>query len=301
MEFKELEYIIAINKYKNITKAAESLFISQPSLSKYLKNLEQKLGVKLFNRLGNSFTLTFAGEIYIKNAKEIILIKERLLSELRDISQLKKGKINIAFPYTRGSYMIPETVPKFKEKYPFVEVNLIENYSSNLEELLLTGEAEIAILNTPINNKDLDYIVLGEEKIILLASLENKVSKKFKDIELPKVNIENFKEERFILQHPTQRTGQIAKKIFKDLDFQPKEIFYTRNLESSARLVAKNFGLCFASVTHLKHLAMEDAVKAFSLESSNCTFKLVVAFRKGAYLSNLIKDYIEILKEFIKL
>lgn len=300
MEFKELEYILAIDKYKNITKAAKSLYISQPSLSKYLKNLENNLNIKLFNRFGNSFVLTYAGEIYIKNAKEIISIKERLLCELQDISNLKKGKINIAFPYTRGSYMIPETVPKFKEKYPNIEINLIEDYSSNLEHLLLNSDAEIAVLNTPIVNKDIDYIVLGDEEIVLLVSKNHSLSKKFEDVEkdFPKVAINEFLNDRFILQHPTQRTGQIAQKIFKDTKFTPKEIFYTRNLESSVRLVAKNFGVCFASATHLKHLHLEN-VQAFSLENSNTLFELVIAFRKGAYLSKPAKGYIDILKNSI--
>lgn len=298
MEFKELEYILAINKYKNITRAAESLYISQPSLSKYLKNLENDLEVKLFNRFGNSFVLTYAGEIYIKNAKEIISIKERLLSEIHDIADLKKGKINIAFPYTRGSYMIPETIPKFKEKYPNIEINLIENHSSDLEHLLLNSDAEIAILNTPITNKDIDYIILGNEEIVLLASSNHCVSNKIKRKSkfFPKVEIEEFLNDRFILQHPTQRTGQIAQKIFKDSQFTPKDIFYTRNIESSAKLVSKNFGVCFASATHLKHLHLEN-VNAFSLKNNNTIFKLVVAFRRGTYLSKPAKDYIEILKE----
>lgn len=300
MEFKELEYILAIDKYKNITRAAESLYISQPSLSKYLKNLENTLGVKLFNRFGNSFVLTYAGEIYIKNAKEIIFIKERLLSEIHDIANLKKGRINIAFPYTRGSYMIPETIPKFKEKYPNIEINLIENHSSDLEHLLLNSDADIAILNTPITNKDIDYIVLGDEEIVLLASETHPLAKKLKNKEedFLKVSIDEFLNDRFILQHPTQRTGQIAEKIFKDTGFTPKEVFYTRNLESSARLVAKDFGVCFASATHLKHLYLKD-VQAFSLKNNNTTFELVVAFRRGTYLSNPAKDYIEILKNSI--
>lgn len=297
MEFKELEYIIAIAKYGNITKAAQSLFISQPSLSKYLKNLENNLNIRLFNRLGNRFILTFAGESYIKNAKEIILIKERLLSELRDISEFKRGKLNVAFTYTRGSYMIPETIPVFKAAYPHIDINLIEDSSSNLENLLLNGDAHIAILNTPITSNDLDYISLGNEEIVLLSNIKHPLAEKFKNVELPKISIHEFKDDRFITQYPTQRTGQIAEKIFKDSKFTPKEIFHTRNLESSTRLVSKNFGVCFTSATYLKHLYFHNEVKAFSLKNSiNTRSELVLAFRKGSYLSKPAKDYMEILK-----
>lgn len=301
MEFKELEYILAIAKYQNITKAAQSLFISQPSLSKYLKNLENNLNIRLFNRLGNRFVLTFAGEIYIKNAKEIILIKERLLSELRDISEFKKGNLNIAFTYTRGAYIIPETIPSFKESYPHIDINLIEDSSSNLENLLLNGDAHIAVLNTPITSNDLDYISLGTEEIVLLTNINHPIAKKLKNIEFPKVSLNDFKKDRFITQYSTQRTGQIAEKIFKDSKFIPKEIFYTRNLESATRLVSKNFGVCFTYTTYLKHFYFRNEVKGFSLNNNiNTGSELVVAFRRGSYLSKPAKDYIDILKKLFK-
>ncbi|OON92055.1 MAG: hypothetical protein ATN34_01060 [Epulopiscium sp. Nele67-Bin002] len=69
MDFKELNYVIALADFQQMTKAAEQLFISQPSLSKYIKTLEDSLGIKLFNKVGNRFVLTYAGECYVESAK----------------------------------------------------------------------------------------------------------------------------------------------------------------------------------------------------------------------------------------
>jgi DNA-binding transcriptional LysR family regulator len=74
MDFKELQYILSIARNNSISKAAKELYISQPSLSKYLQNLERSLDIKLFDRVGNNFILTYAGERYIKCAKEILKI-----------------------------------------------------------------------------------------------------------------------------------------------------------------------------------------------------------------------------------
>ncbi|MGL5313978.1 MAG: LysR family transcriptional regulator [Peptostreptococcaceae bacterium] len=302
MDFKELNYVIAVAKHQNITKAAQDLYISQPSLSKYIKNLETNMGVRLFNRLGNRFILTYAGECYVENAKEILLLKDKLNAQMLDIVNLDKGKLNIAFPYTRGSYMIPATIPNFVEQYPNVEVNLIENHSSNLEELLLNGDADIAILNAPINSPDLDYEILGDEEIVLVTSKKHPLAncgELTNDGKYPWIDIRKFKDERFILQFPNQRTGQIADKIFKELKFKPDKVFRTRGLISSLRLATSNFGVCFISENHLKYLTSETKPMCFSVGNKSTKFKLVVAYRKGSYLPHYARDYIQIIKNSI--
>lgn len=302
MDFKELNYVIAVAKHQNITKAAQDLYISQPSLSKYIKNLETNLGVRLFNRLGNRFVLTYAGECYVENAKDILLLKDKLNAQIQDIANLDKGKLNIAFPYTRGSYMIPATIPNFVAQYPNVEVNIIENHSSNLEELLLNGDADIAILNAPINSSDLDYEILGDEEVVLVTNKKHHLANSG-DLsntgKYPWIDINKFKNDTFILQFPYQRTGQIADKIFKESKFKPSKTFRTRNLMASLRLATSNFGVCFISENHLRYLTSEIKPMCFSVGNKSTKFKLVVAFRKGAYLPHYARDYIQIIKNFI--
>lgn len=91
MDFRELSYITAIAKYQNITKAAESLYISQPTLSKFLKALEEDIGLKLFRRLGNRYVLTHAGECYLQKAEQILQLKNELDLELADIMKRDVG------------------------------------------------------------------------------------------------------------------------------------------------------------------------------------------------------------------
>lgn len=302
MDFKELNYVISVAKHQNITKASQALYISQPSLSKYIKNLETNLGVKLFNRLGNRFILTYAGECYVNNAKEILMIQEKLNAQIHDITHHDKGRLNIAFPSTRGSYMVPATIPEFVKQYPNVEINLIENHSSNLEHLLLSGEADIAILNAPIISPDLDYEVLGNEEVVLVAGKNHPLAKSGEILDTRKFNwidLNKFKDDRFILQFPDQRTGQIAEKIFKEAKFKPKDIFRTRSLESSVRLASSNFGVCFISENHLKYMVLENKPNYFSIGNNNTNFELVVAYRRGAYLPHYARDYIQIIKSVI--
>ena len=116
MSFRELEYIMGIEKYHNITKAAEAMFISQPTLSKFLQSYEKELGLRLFERSGNRYYLTYAGERYVAKATEILNLKKEMDQELNDIIKNNYGSLKIAFPTMRGTYMLPCTLPIFKNQ-----------------------------------------------------------------------------------------------------------------------------------------------------------------------------------------
>ncbi len=106
MELKEARYILAIARHKSISKAAEALFISQPSLSKYLKNLEQQLGTRLFDRIGNGYFPTYVGERYLHYAEKIVEYGLEWDTELDDIMHQNHGRLNIAIPIMLGNSII---------------------------------------------------------------------------------------------------------------------------------------------------------------------------------------------------
>ena len=92
MDFRDLSYVLAIAKTQNITKAADSLYVTQPTLTKFLQNLEKEMGQKLFRKLGNRFVLTYAGERYVAKATEILNLKKELDQEMGDIIKQNAGR-----------------------------------------------------------------------------------------------------------------------------------------------------------------------------------------------------------------
>lgn len=170
MELKELRYILELSKNKNISKAAKALYISQPSLSIYIQNLENRLGLKLFNRAANQFVLTYAGECYVQAAKRIIEISEQLDEQLFNIANNKTGQIKVAFPLIRGAHILPAVIPAFKKKYPNIDIAIVaESDSQTLEGLILNGEAEVALLHLPLRNANIDFIHVKKEMLLLIA------------------------------------------------------------------------------------------------------------------------------------
>ena len=126
MELKEARYILAIARHQSIGKAAESLYISQPSLSKYLKNLEERLGAPLFSRHENRYYPTYMGERYLHYAEQIVACGDEWMQEYDDIAHRQRGRLNIAVPIMMGSTLIEPMLAPFHKRYPYVTLNIME-------------------------------------------------------------------------------------------------------------------------------------------------------------------------------
>lgn len=303
MDFKELQYVLSIAKNNSISKAARELYISQPSLSKYLQNLERNLGIKLFERVGNNYILTYAGEKYIRSAKEILKIKKDLDDEFFDIVNHKKGRLNIACSIVRSPYLIPETVPKFKQKYPNVDINFLEETETNkLDKLLINGDADIAIFNYSGTNPMLSCELLKNEEITLAVNKNHPLANEGKYIEgckFPWIDINRFKNDNFVINYSEQKSGEIAEKLFYKLTIKPKVLLKTRSVECAIRLASYGFGVTFASETHLNHINLEENPIYFSIGNPKITVKLFAVYRKDSYLPQYVQDYINIVKKSI--
>lgn len=301
MDFRELSYIIAVAKHQNITKAALSVYVTQPTMTKFLQKIEQEVGVKLFRKMGNKLVPTYAGKIYVKKAIQILDIKKQLDQEMNDILKNNEGELNVGFPIMRGTYMLPCTLPIFRKAYPNVKLNILEANSTELEAMLLAGTVDIAFFNLPIKCNDLDYYIISHEELLLVTSEKNILSKhavKKKECKYPWIDLSMLRDEKVIMQISGQRTRSIVDKLFDTFGFLPNIILETSNAPASVNLASKDYGVCFVTETHLKHMSIDTPFNCFSVGNPYTSVDFVASFRKNSYLSNLALKYIEIVKEF---
>ena len=301
MDFKELTYVIAIAKHQNITRAADSLYLTQPTLSKFLQNLERELGVKLFRKLGNRFVLTYAGERYVAKATEILNLKKELEHELGDIRKNNAGSLKIAFPTMRGSYMLPCTLPIFNSLYPQVNLSILEAHSSLLEGMLLNGEADLAFFNLPIKSPDVGYEIISHEEALLVLSADHPLASMAvprEGCKYPWMDLKLLENEAFILQIPGQRTRQTVDLLLKNSGISPNIKLETSNIPASAELASKGYGCCFITETHLKHIRFTGKLSCFSVGDPCTTVDFVAAFRRGSYIPYPAREYIKIVRDF---
>ena len=301
MDFRELSYVLAIAKYRNITKAAESLYLTQPTLSKFLKTLEAEVGQPLFRRLGNKYIPTYAGERYIERSREILQLKKELDQEMGDIISKNEGILKIGFPAMRGTYMLPCTLPIFRSLYPDVRIVIREEMSDVLVQLILEGEIDLAFFNRFETDKNIDYTVMSREELLLVTSKENPISRmgvKMRGCKYPHMDLRLLSDQKVIMQVPGQRTRGIVDQIFKEAGMEPNIILETGNIQAEAELAARDFGVCFITETHLRHITCKDKLSLFSVGKPNTTVDFVAAYRMNSYIPYHAQEYMKIVKDF---
>ncbi len=301
MDFRDFSYVLAIAKAQNITKAADSLYITQPTLTKFLQNLEKEMGQKLFKKLGNRFILTYAGERYVAKATGILNLKKELDQEMGDIIRHNAGLLKIAFPTMRGTYMLPCTLPIFHSLYPNVRLDILEAHSSLLEGMLLSGEADLAFFNLPVKSPDVDYEIISHEEVILVLSADHPLKSagiKKEGCRYPWLDLHLLEKEPFILQPAGQRTRQTVDQLFRLYHLHPQIRLQTTNIPAAAELASSGYGACFVTETHLKHIPFKKQPLFFSVGNPCTTVDFVAAFRRGSYLSYHAQEYIKIVRDF---
>ena len=302
MDFRDLSYVTAIAQYQNITRAAEALYVSQPTLSKFLKALEEDLGQKLFRRLGNKYVLTYAGERYVEKAEQILQLKTDLDMELADIIKRDVGVLKVAFPTMRCTYMLPCTLPAFQQLYPNVRVQISEGHSQDLDELILRGEAEIAFYTQPAGalNPALEYEVLGEEELLICTPKDHPIGRFARPnpaSRYPKLEVSLLKNEQLIMMLPTQRTGQIVNDYLKHKGLRFDKVIYTSNMPAIIDLVAEGYGVAFVFEPHLRHRSFGRPIDCYSFGEPRMVSNFAAATRKGGYLPVYAKDFIELIRQ----
>ncbi len=301
MDFKELRYVITIAREQSITKAANALYISQPTLTKFLQNLEQRLGQKLFLRVNNHYQPTYAGRCYIERAQQILNLKHEMDVEMDDIIKSDRSELHIGYPRVRATYMLPLTLPVFEQRYPNVHMLVQEQDSPLLEKSLLAGTLDLAFFNGSVQSPGLDQEVLCREEVVLLMHKDNPLAAKAvhrEDLAYPWIDLQELRDVRFLIQYPGQKTRIFTDDLFRQLGFTPKKVLETGSLYTSAALASEDYGVCIMSAKQLIAMPHLTSLQRFSFGAPPLDF--IAAYRKGSYISRHARAYIDLVAEKLK-
>ncbi|AZN42052.1 LysR family transcriptional regulator [Paenibacillus albus] len=292
MEFRQLQYVIQIAKEKNFSRAAEKLHIAQPSLSQQLSKLEKEIGVLLFRRTTNSVELTHAGSVFVAKAQSILDNIEQLKQELDDLAHMRKGKLVVGSLSITGSHVLPIVLPIFGEQYPEIEIVLVEDTPSKLEQLTASGQTDLSLLALPLFEPSLEWVPIIEEEIVLAVPPEHPLARQFEPI-----RIESLRNEPFIVLKKGQGFRQNVMEICEKAGFEPRIVFESTNIETVQSLVAAGMGITF-----IPKMITRSSVNALTpvylpLAAPSPIRTLVIASRKGRYLSRAAEAFIDTMKQ----
>ena len=300
MLLREIRYVLAVHEHSSFTKAAESLFISQPALSKYIKGLESTLGAKLFEKDDGKLTLTYAGQAYVDAARSIMSTFDKMVQETLLSDKEHRGRLKLGITSSRGSHLLPKVLPIFYKMYPNVEFILFEEHADKLEQLLLDGIVDVIIIKLPLMLPNIEYIHLCEEELLLSVPCDHPCVSKavWKDErEYPWIDLRHFKDDVFILLKPGQRTRRIVDEILLRAGIAPQKTILTNNIETATRL-SSELGITFIPEQYTTDLSTNRAPCFFSIGEPTTTCTFVAGHRKNGYLTPCAKDFLQIVIDY---
>jgi LysR family transcriptional regulator, hydrogen peroxide-inducible genes activator len=178
MTLTQLEYILAVDKHRHFGKAAESCFVTQPTLSMQIQKLEEQLQVMIFDRSKNPIEPTMEGLVVINQAKVIIQEQKKLLSIIEEAKHEVAGDFKIAVIPTLSPFIVPLFLHDFMHHYPKVNLQITESKTEDIIELLKADEIDAGLLVTPLHDKTIVEKNLFYEPFYLFTSLQHPLSKK---------------------------------------------------------------------------------------------------------------------------
>lgn len=165
MEFRVLQYFLAVTREGNISAAAQSLNLSQPSLSRQLKDLEEELGARLFIRGNRRIELTEEGLILRKRAGEIMQLVELTESEISEVKNNISGTLSIGAGESLSMHRITEVFRRLKENYPDIRLNVVSGDTEDLQDRLDRGLLDFALIFTDFDRNAYHHLTLEEKEI----------------------------------------------------------------------------------------------------------------------------------------
>ena len=293
-------YICEIIRQKSFSKAAEKLYISQSSLSRYIIKLENQLGFNIFDRTVSPIELTEGGNILIEYINKTKELETEFLEDIKRFKTNSKLEIKIGIVPWRIPIFLPKIIPEFSKIYPNINVTITEDVSNRLESLLLDDKIDACVINGPTYTSGIECINLSSEKVILAVPNDiNVIAKEsingdFKTIKDLK-QIENC---RFILLTENFRMGAIANEIFKRNNVNPRNITYVTNMNSALSMCSVGLGITFIPNSAIKNLDVDVANTPtfYQLEEQDYNFPLVIAFTKKSYKNTCVEKLIDFVK-----
>ena len=237
---RQLKTFIAVAEYKKMSEAAKHLYISQPTVSQIIAELEKDYDTQLFERIGKELRITAAGNLLLKSALEILAIHDNLEQDMKNINSIRPFRIGATM--TIGNNMIADIVQKLEKRYPDIECYVYIDNTRNIESKLAQNELDIALVEGNIIHQEIIKTPIYQDDLCLICSSRHRFAKKRTNI-----SIDELREEKFILREKGSGTRAIFESIMKNQHLPFKAKWEAGSSKAIIEAVIRNLGLGFIS------------------------------------------------------
>lgn len=310
--FHELRYVYEVYRERSFSKAAQKLYISQPSLSAMVKRAEQRIGGQIFDRSLTPVGLTPIGREYIRTAEHIMEMEEGFRQYLSDAGQCLTGNLAIGGTTLFTSYILPPLISTFSSRYPGIELRLHETHTVALLRELSDGDLDLIA-----DNGDFDPALYAREpfrseRLLLMVPANHAVNQDVADCRLTANEVRNgkhlqegsptaplalFKDEPFLLLKEGNDTRARADRLCTVAGFRPKVRLLLDQQITSYNLACYGMGVAFISDTLVKHVPPMSDAWFYRLDGDLACRDICFYYRRSRYLTSAMLEFMRMVRE----
>lgn len=282
---QQLRILKAVATEKNFTKAAEILYLSQPSLSKQIKTLEQNLDILLINRENNKISLTENGKVFLQYSERILALCEESCRALIDLKNGDRGNLTVGASQTIGTYLMPRVLALFAQSYPQINLKVQVNSTRLIANNVLNREIDLAVVGGEIPNevkKDLTVKHFVEDELSLIISKSHPFAKK------KKISKENLYYLNFITLNSNSTIRKFIDNVLIHNEIETKQlkiVMQFNSIEGIKTAVSLGLGAAFVSSSAIEKEIELETIEVLKIENIRITRTLSIISNPECYKS----------------
>jgi len=292
MTLRALRIFVTLATYKNMTKTADKMFLTQSSISQVITQIEKEYNVVLFDRMKSGLVLTPVGNEMLERAQKILNQYDELESIL--LKDSSNPKIRIGASVNIGTTILESIVVELLEKIPNLQYNIVVLSTQSIEEKVLANEIDIAIVDGRLNSKDIIVEKLTDDEMILICSPHHKFNGRYE------VTLDEIAKEPLILREESSGARKQLADEFKKINIEPNVVWTCSSSEVVKNAVKKNLGItvlqrCIAAEEVLNGIFWGCTISDVDLSRE---FKLI--YHKDKYFTNSMDEFSKIARKITK-
>ncbi|MGL5718512.1 MAG: selenium metabolism-associated LysR family transcriptional regulator [Paraclostridium sp.] len=299
MDLKQLEVFVAVAKYQSFSKAAKELFLTQPTVSAHIQNLEKELNTVLVNRNNKVITLTKPGQILYEHAIYILNNCKKAIYDIREYEGKIEGIIDIACSSIPETYILPDFLKSFSNDFKNVKFN-ISHYDSNYAiSEILNDRSSFGFVGSKSTNKQVEYIDLIDDELVLITPY---------DMEIENydgfIDFKDLLDLKFIMRKEGSGTQSLIVNKFKDYDLninQLNTIAYVESNEAIKEMVKLGLGVSFVSYTSAIDFITLNKVKFYRVNNVKFDRKFYFIYSKKKTFTPLESKFLDSIFEYFNI
>lgn len=306
MLLHEMNYVYEVYRQRSFTKAAQALYIAQPSLSQMVRKAEARIGAPIFDRSTSPIGVTELGRAYIRAAEQVLQIEADLQQYLDDTEKCLTGALTLGGTTFFTSYVLPPLVSAYSERYPSVELRLHEAHTGQLKQELQEGTLDFALDNTLLDPAIYEAVEIQTEQVILAVPRALPVNEKAAAFRLsakelpqagaPCVPLELFADTPFLLLKEGNDTRRRAEQLCAQAGFEPKIRLALDQQLAAYNLAGYGLGAAFISDTLALSAPPDERLCFYRIDSPDAVRTISLFYKRTRALTAPMRAMLTMLR-----